>query len=92
MKKIFSFFKPDGGSLFERIFVALAIRDAIENLRIAHKKTLLQKKFLTVSIGAATIRPTNEKSSLELLALADQVLYAAKNNGRDRIETDFVGA
>lgn len=72
--------------------VALAIRDAIENLHIAHKKTLLPKKFLTVSIGAATIRPVNEKSPLELVALADQVLYAAKNNGRDRIETDFISA
>jgi len=47
---------------------------------------------LTVSIGAATIRPSKEKSSLELLALADQLLSSAKNNGRDRIETDFISA
>jgi diguanylate cyclase (GGDEF)-like protein len=70
--------------------VALAIRDAIEKLEIPHKKTPLSRKILTVSIGAASIRPSREKSPRELVALADQILYAAKNNGRDRIEADFV--
>ncbi|MHB8055221.1 MAG: GGDEF domain-containing protein [Candidatus Aminicenantales bacterium] len=72
--------------------VALAARDAIEKLRIPHKKTPLPQKFLTVSIGVSTIRPKKGKSLLELLDLADQVLYTAKKNGRDRVETDFVGA
>ncbi len=72
--------------------IALAVREAVEKLNVPHKKTLLPRKVLTVSIGAATIRPAKGKSALELVALADQVLYAAKNNGRDRIETDFVSA
>lgn len=72
--------------------IALAVREAVEKLGIPHKKTLLARKVLTISIGAATIRPAREKSSLELVALADQVLYAAKSNGRDRIETDFISA
>jgi diguanylate cyclase (GGDEF)-like protein len=71
--------------------IALAIRDAVEKLAIPHKNSPLPRKILTVSIGVASIRPSPERSPLELLALADQVLYAAKNNGRDRIETDYVG-
>jgi len=70
--------------------VALAVREAVDRLNIPHKKTLLPRQILTVSIGAASIRPSGEKSPLELVALADQILYAAKNNGRDRIETDFI--
>jgi diguanylate cyclase (GGDEF)-like protein len=41
---------------------------------------------LTCSFGVAKFRP--ELSRLEsLLNLADQALYAAKANGRDRVET-----
>jgi diguanylate cyclase (GGDEF)-like protein len=72
--------------------VALAVREAIENLRIPHKKTPLPQKFLTVSIGAATVWPKKGASPRELLDLADRVLYSAKKNGRDRIETDFLSA
>lgn len=69
--------------------MALAVREAVEKLQIPHKKTPLPRKILTISIGAATVRPKTGSSPLELLGLADRVLYAAKKNGRDRIETDF---
>lgn len=41
---------------------------------------------LTVSIGLALGFPTPEHTSAEYLRLADQALYAAKRNGRNRLE------
>jgi diguanylate cyclase (GGDEF)-like protein len=40
---------------------------------------------LTVSIGLATCQPT-DRSFNDLLRRADQALYAAKKNGRNRVE------
>ena len=41
---------------------------------------------LTVSIGLALGFPTPEHTAAEYLRLADQALYAAKRNGRNRLE------
>ena len=41
---------------------------------------------LTVSIGLALGVPSPDHSSAEYLRLADQALYAAKRNGRNRLE------
>ncbi|WP_431474317.1 transporter substrate-binding domain-containing protein [Marinobacter sp. KM021] len=41
---------------------------------------------LTVSIGLALGLPTPEHTSAEYLRLADQALYTAKRNGRNRLE------
>ena len=43
-----------------------------------------QAVSLTVSIGVATC-PTNALSENELIATADQAMYAAKNGGRNRV-------
>ena len=42
---------------------------------------------LTVSIGAAAAQPESEESCLTLVDRADQALYAAKRDGRDRVGT-----
>ena len=41
---------------------------------------------LTVSIGAAVYDPANGEASSALLHRADEALYAAKSNGRNRVE------
>ena len=41
---------------------------------------------LTVSIGAALYDPASGESSSALLHRADEALYAAKSNGRNRVE------
>ena len=43
---------------------------------------------VTVSIGAAEYNKTME-SPEALIAAADQKLYLAKNNGRNRVETSW---
>ena len=42
--------------------------------------------WVTVSIGLAARRPTDDNAA-ELLRLADEALYAAKNDGRNRVLT-----
>jgi diguanylate cyclase len=46
-----------------------------------------QQVGLTLSIGAATVRPSLFTTPTELLARADAALYEAKTAGRDRVVT-----
>ena len=61
------------------------VRLAISSRNIPHVKTQLSEKHITVSIGVATLTPSETKTSRELLTLADNALYSAKANGRNRI-------
>lgn len=58
--------------------------DAIKDLNIPNKKSLT-KPFVTVSIGLDTMYPNKMNNEHELLKRADEQLYCAKNNGRNRI-------
>ena len=44
---------------------------------------------MTVSIGIATIPSDNVRSVSDLIRLADDALYAAKRNGRNRVENSI---
>jgi len=57
---------------------------AIAQLAIEHQQSQVGE-FVTLSIGVATLTPTAEQNPAELIALADDALYKAKEQGRNRI-------
>ena len=65
------------------VSVAEAMRAAVRNLRIDHSASPFG--VLTVSIGVASMTPDAATSGSHLLRLADEALYQAKANGRDRV-------
>ena len=62
---------------------AEAILKLIEGLEIEHKRSAVSD-VLTVSIGIATVAPTKVDTIEALYLLADQELYKAKENGRNK--------
>ncbi|WP_428827669.1 diguanylate cyclase [Azonexus sp. IMCC34842] len=68
-----------GGTLF----VAEKIRHAIHQLNIPHSASQLGRVTLSIGIAAAT--PDAGNSAEELIKAADQALYKAKDEGRDRV-------
>lgn len=60
--------------------IAEQIRAAVENLAIRRDG---HDSAVTISIGVAIVRPTLERSPQGALQLADEALYAAKQNGRN---------
>jgi diguanylate cyclase (GGDEF)-like protein/PAS domain S-box-containing protein len=62
------------------------IRQELRQLCIPHALNIPSQK-VTVSLGAATIRPNAEgpTGSSSLVEAADRALYAAKESGRDRL-------
>lgn len=67
---------------------ALELEAAIRGLSILHAKSEIAP-VLTISLGAATVIPGDNENVSEILALADQQLYAAKNTGRGRVQSSY---
>ncbi len=65
--------------------VAEQIRRAVAELGIEHRASRTAAK-VTISLGVAAIRPTTERTPGGALQLADQALYEAKVQGRNRVE------
>lgn len=65
-------------------FIAEQIRTAVEDLRVLHKSSKISE-HVTVSLGVATIIPTRDTKPEVLINLADEALYKAKNEGRNRV-------
>ncbi|WP_020676020.1 diguanylate cyclase [Geopsychrobacter electrodiphilus] len=64
--------------------VADRIRQRIENYHFSGNLGPLK---LTISLGVAAVSGDKLKSEDELIRMADEALYLAKNNGRNRVET-----
>lgn len=65
--------------------VAETIRTNIQSLAGIHPHKI--RRLVTASIGLAHRDEEQQKSSSDLLVEADSALYAAKNGGRNRVET-----
>jgi|GEM_PF-3199197 len=64
--------------------IAENLRSAIAIAAIAHETSEVAD-FVTMSFGVATVQPRNDKAPLELIETADQALYQAKADGRNRV-------
>ncbi len=61
------------------------IRKAVEQLNIAHEFSLVSKN-ITISIGGATVVPSQNLDISSIIEKADRQLFEAKNKGRNRVE------
>ena len=68
------------------IAIADRIQIAIRSLAIPHEQSLV-KEYVTLSMGVCSLVPNSELNWPRLIQMADEALYAAKQQGRDR----FVG-
>jgi diguanylate cyclase (GGDEF)-like protein len=67
---------------------ASVLKNALQSVRklaISHPSSKVGRGIVTVSIGCATVIPGEHDSPSDFLHQADQALYAAKANGRDRL-------
>ena len=72
--------------LVEALQIATKIQTAIRELNIPHSQSQVSES-LTLSLGISSLVPTENNSSQLLIKLADDALYQAKQEGRNRIIT-----
>jgi len=66
------------------IHVAQQVQHQLAQLQKPHAHSMVSN-YVTCSMGVATIIPSDQASVVELVHQADQALYQAKSEGRDRI-------
>lgn len=72
-----------GTSLAEAADAADRVREGIRNIELTYRNQSLGR--VTASLGVV-VSPAAGLTPVELIEAADQMLYAAKNAGRDRVE------
>ncbi|MBG0776002.1 MAG: diguanylate cyclase [Desulfovibrionaceae bacterium] len=75
----------------EALQVAGQIKASVDALAIEHEGSDVAP-IVTLSMGVATVRPCVEAAEKDLLDAADKALYAAKAQGRNRIQTVEISA
>jgi diguanylate cyclase (GGDEF)-like protein len=66
------------------LLVGECLRVAVQDLAIVHAESQF-KLSISVSVGAATMRPHDGANAKALIALADRALYQSKQQGRNRV-------
>ena len=66
------------------LLIAEQIRQGIFNLAIPHEKSDIAE-FVTASLGVVTIHCKTDKTAIDLVVKADELLYKAKSSGRNRV-------
>jgi len=72
--------------LKEAIVIAEEILKTVRHRAISFESSPVSS-YVTVSMGVATMLPQQNLAAATLIASADNLLYSAKKNGRNRIET-----
>ncbi|MBD2182537.1 diguanylate cyclase [Planktothrix sp. FACHB-1355] len=65
------------------VYVAEQIRAKVATMQIEHPNSQVSQ-FITLSLGVGSTIPDYQSSPAQLIAAADQALYEAKAQGRDR--------
>jgi len=68
----------------EAAFLAEKIRESVETLAIKHEASGTGK-ILTISLGTCTMVPSSNKNPTDLILQADNTLFQAKSDGRNRV-------
>ena len=83
----FSVILPDT-DLKNSVKIAEDMRLALGALRIEHAKSKISN-FVSISLGVAAVVPKKDTEPELLITAADQALYRAKADGRDRVKSDL---
>ena len=98
LKRPGDIFARYGGEEFIAVFaanreggqhIAEKIRQDVEHLNIPHKHSNISQ-YVTISIGLASVIPSDKNTQQMLIALADEALYRAKEAGRNRLCIDTI--
>lgn len=65
------------------IEVAKKVQQQVKKAEIVHESSSLACKYVTISIGIATVIPRQGLSPRRLIEIADEQLYYSKDQGRD---------
>jgi diguanylate cyclase (GGDEF)-like protein len=66
-------------------WVARNVHEKIQTMKIPHAFSSITER-VTLSIGAVSLIPTDDLTRFDLVKFADECLYSAKRNGRNRTE------
>ena len=69
----------------DAINIATKLNSAVQKLEIPHKNSKVSN-IITISLGVSTVIPKDKLEQTKLIKKADNALYVAKANGRNRVE------